>query len=266
MDALIIAGIAASVSGAGRGGLGGGGGLGGVNKQHLLPACGAWLAALTGLFLLSVNQDNYPDPWSGYAILGFMFTGTLIYRAEQGQVSRARAAVIAVTVLALTVAGGLWHGAQNPGLGTDSTAWRWQWGTSLAGAMATFAVGLALRHRRVPRALAWLGMISYSVYLLHPLILDAFRDVRVLHDATRDPGRADPAGARAARGGHRGQRRDLLRGREADAVAGPQGRQALGPCPRRDGRRPGLGQAAGRPGRPPPGTRKPRAAPPSAAR
>jgi peptidoglycan/LPS O-acetylase OafA/YrhL len=181
VDALIIAAITASVSGSGRGGMGGG--MGGTARR-LLPVGGAWLAALTGLFLVSVNQDNYPDPWSGYAILGFMFTGTLIYRAEQGQVSRARAAVITVTVLALMLGGGLWHGAQHPSLGTASTTWRWQWVTSLAGAMATFGIGLALRNRRVPRVLAWLGMISYSVYLLHSLVLDAFRDVHALHDAS----------------------------------------------------------------------------------
>jgi peptidoglycan/LPS O-acetylase OafA/YrhL len=153
--------------------------------RRLLPIGGAWLAALVGLLLVSVNQDYYPYPWSGYTILGFMFTGTLIYRAEQGQVSRAWAAVITVTVLALTLAGGLWHGAQDPSLGTASTAWRWQWGTSLAGAMATFGIGLALRNRRVPRALAWLGMISYSVYLLHPLVLNVFQSIHALHDASR---------------------------------------------------------------------------------
>ena len=62
--------------------------------------------------------------------------------------------------------------------------WRWQWVTSLAGAAVTFGIALALRNRKIPRFLAWLGVISFSVYLLHPLILDAFRDVPTLHDAS----------------------------------------------------------------------------------
>jgi len=167
-DALIIAGIALSVRG-------------GAGKRT---AVGAWLAGLTGLTALTVNQNHYPLPWSGYTILAFMFTGTLLYRAEQGQVSKVKAGVVAVVVLALTVGGGLWHGAQHPEWSTSGAQWRWQWVTSLAGAAVTFGIALALRNRKIPRVLAWLGVISFSVYLLHPLILDAYRDVPTLHGAS----------------------------------------------------------------------------------
>jgi peptidoglycan/LPS O-acetylase OafA/YrhL len=171
-DALIIAGIAASMSAP----------IGGPRR---LAVGGAWVAALAGLLLLTVNQNHYPFPWSGYAILAFMFTGTLVYRAEHGQVPKATAAAVAVAVLAMTTGGGLWQGALHPALGADTVQWRYQWVTSLAGAGATFGAGLLLRKRRVPRVLAWLGVISYSVYLIHPLVLNAFRDVPPLHDASR---------------------------------------------------------------------------------
>lgn len=36
---------------------------------------------------------------------------------------------------------------------------------SLALAGLTFAVAMAYRNKKVPRALAWLGLVSYSVYL-----------------------------------------------------------------------------------------------------
>jgi peptidoglycan/LPS O-acetylase OafA/YrhL len=56
-----------------------------------------------------------------------------------------------------------------------------QWATSVLLAGATFGVGLAARRVRVPRWCAWLGVISYSVYLLHTLVFDAYRSIPVLH-------------------------------------------------------------------------------------
>lgn len=135
---------------------------------------GATLAALVALVLVMFNQ-TYPYPWAGCVILALMFTGTVIYRAEKGEVSRVVAAAIAVGVLALTTVAGDWHGAHY------GHHWQVQWTTSVLLAGATFGVGLALRRVRIPRWWAWLGMISYSVYLLHPLILNAYRDIPVLH-------------------------------------------------------------------------------------
>jgi peptidoglycan/LPS O-acetylase OafA/YrhL len=137
-------------------------------------ALGATVAAACGLVLLLVNQ-SYPYPWSGLTILALMFTGTLIYRAEQGQVRARTAAVVAGAVLAETVAAGLWHGWRYGG------QWQAQWVSSIVLAAATFGLGLAVRKFRIPNGLAWLGLVSYSVYLLHPLVFDAYRDIPVLH-------------------------------------------------------------------------------------
>jgi peptidoglycan/LPS O-acetylase OafA/YrhL len=155
-DALILAGIALAVAGKSR--------LGGT------------LAAITVLVLLCVNQ-NYPYPWSGFTILALMFTGTLIYRAERGQVRKLTAAGLAIGVLALTIAAGEWHA------GPRDTAWKLQWASSILLAAATFGVAMLLRNRRIPRVAAWIGVISYSIYLLHPLILNAYRTFPALHHA-----------------------------------------------------------------------------------
>jgi peptidoglycan/LPS O-acetylase OafA/YrhL len=156
-DALIIAGIALAVT----------------DKRR--PArIGASIAALTGLVLVTINQD-YPYRWSGCVILALMFTGTVIYRAEQGQAGKAAAVAIVAAVLALTTAAGLWNGRH------ASAQWHYQWATSVLLAAATFGIGMAARKRKVPRAAAWLGVISYSVYLLHPLIFNVYRSIHALH-------------------------------------------------------------------------------------
>jgi peptidoglycan/LPS O-acetylase OafA/YrhL len=180
VDALILGGIALAV----RGGLAGGHGRPEVRA-------GAAVAALTGLVLITVNQ-GYPYPWSGCAILALMFTGTLAYRAEHRQAGRAAAAAIAVAVLALTTAAGIWHGARY------GAQWQAQWASSVLLAAATFGIAMAARNWRVPRVAAWLGVISYSVYLLHPLIFDAYRSVPALHRAHTTPVQAALFAALAA--------------------------------------------------------------------
>jgi peptidoglycan/LPS O-acetylase OafA/YrhL len=162
-DALVLGGIALAVS-----------------SRSVLARVGASVAGLTALILVMVNQGS-PSPWEGCVILALMFTGTLIYRAEQRQpgASRPVTAAIVVGVFALITVAGSWHGAQRH----ESHQWLVQWATSVLLAGATFGLGLAARHRRVPRWCAWLGLISYSVYLLHPLVFDAYRSVPALHRA-----------------------------------------------------------------------------------
>jgi peptidoglycan/LPS O-acetylase OafA/YrhL len=157
-DAGILVGLALAVTGRAR-----------------LRAVGVLLAAGTGLVLLLFNT-SYPGACTGLVILALMFTGTMLYRAEQGQLAWKHALTIAGAVLVMALAAGLWHG---PGGWTPGnlTQYRIQWTLCLVLAFATFAVGMSLRHKRVPGWLAWLGLVSYSVYLLHPIILTAYHSI-----------------------------------------------------------------------------------------
>ena len=139
---------------------------------------GSALAAATGLTLLLFNT-SYPYNWSGLTILALMFTGTMLYRAEQGEFSRVKAVVIAIIVFALAIVAGVWHSMMWHMDGHDQLPFDLQWIRCLVLAGATFAVGMALRHRTVPRVLAWLGLVSYSVYMLHPIVLNAYRSFHV---------------------------------------------------------------------------------------
>lgn len=102
-----------------------------------------------------------------------MFAGTVVHRWHSGVV-RLRTALLCVTTAlasgtALLAAVLLGHD-EPAALGTRSfgpmlVAW--------VGAYAVFGVGLVLRHRRPPRWLVRLGVVSYAAYLLHPLVLAA---------------------------------------------------------------------------------------------
>ena len=149
-----------------------------VSSRSRVARAGASVAGLTALVLVMVNQGAWQPP-EGCVILALMFSGTLIYRTQQRQpgTSTALTAAIVVGVLALITFAGIWHGEQRH----LSHQWLVQWATSVLLAGATFGLGLAVSGRRVPRWCAWLGMISFSVYLLHPLVFDAYKMVPALH-------------------------------------------------------------------------------------
>ena len=100
-----------------------------------------------------------------------MFTGTLIYRYTTGAVSRAAlirglvlAALAGVTVLGTA----LWG---NDLLFDDGTH---RFGPMLAAwviAYVLFLLGLLIWRSGAPAPIRWLGLISYSVYLIHALVI-----------------------------------------------------------------------------------------------
>jgi peptidoglycan/LPS O-acetylase OafA/YrhL len=134
---------------------------------------GAALAAVVAITLLAFN-GAWIAPWQALSILALMFTGTMFYRAEQGQYPWRKAIAVAVAVFGLAIASGLWY-SHAWGLSAHAELlWERRWFSSLLLAGLTFAAGLALRGLRWPRALTWLGLISYSVYLLHTLVVEVY--------------------------------------------------------------------------------------------
>jgi peptidoglycan/LPS O-acetylase OafA/YrhL len=155
-DVIVIAGLAAAICLRGT--------------PRLL---GASAAALLGVGLVAFNTA-WPYPWETLAILGLMFTGTTIYRADQGQYPWSRAIAAAVATIGCAIAAGVWHSHAWHIYGPAETLWERRYFISFTLAALTFAAGMACRNVRIPKWISWLGLISYSVYLVHPLVIEVY--------------------------------------------------------------------------------------------
>lgn len=144
-------------------------GLAGVlsGRRRAEIAGGLLLGALTlGLLLFDMDPAHARD---GLLIVAVMFTGSVIHRADHGHTSWRRATVVIAVVAAALLT--VWLGelaalnALTPRYVTRSVL-------TLLTFAGAFAAGRLLRRRHTPRWLARIGVLSYSIYLVHFVVIE----------------------------------------------------------------------------------------------
>ncbi|WP_328855136.1 acyltransferase [Microbispora hainanensis] len=124
-----------------------------VTANGRLRTAAAVIGGLLGLALVILGSRI--GAGQGLVIAATMFAGTAVWRAEQG----ALRPLWAVAALLMVIVSGVLV-AREPA-----------WAAAVLLAAAVFVLAFRLRHRPFPRWLAHLGVISFSLYLLHPLLL-----------------------------------------------------------------------------------------------
>jgi peptidoglycan/LPS O-acetylase OafA/YrhL len=132
-----------------------------ASQRRVVIVGGGVLGAVLAVLLLGWNQ-NPAHVGDGLLIPALMFTGTTLHRVEHGQIARGWAVVVPCAVV----------GAWCVQLHRDAPTLLPPVAITLAVVALSFAVGWLGRAHAIPRALRWLGVVSYSLYLIHRVVLD----------------------------------------------------------------------------------------------
>ena len=141
--------------------------------RRRLVVAGALLLGGLAATLLTVGQDP-AHVWDGLLIIAVMLVGTTIHRADHGLIRWWQAGVVAAVVAAGLLVN--WW-AQLASLGALTPRYVTRSVVTLVVFAGAFALFRLARRWRTPRLLAWTGLVSYSVYLVHYVLLELLRPV-----------------------------------------------------------------------------------------
>ncbi|WP_162002506.1 acyltransferase [Streptomyces sp. CB01881] len=155
-----------------------------LSGNPVLTRTGGVLVA--GLAVVLLLNNSRAPVFETLLIFATMFAGTVLYRAEHGQIDRLQAWLCCGFVVVAGVAIGWMYNRNGVEQNTWNSGWI-AWSASYTGAWATFLGGMALRKRRFPKVLTWLGAVSFSLYLLHVPLLHTIAPL-LAHPAPTTPG------------------------------------------------------------------------------
>jgi peptidoglycan/LPS O-acetylase OafA/YrhL len=144
-----------------------------ISRRRWAVVAGGALLGVVALTLPVINQDP-AHVWDGLLILAVMFTGTVIYRADRGLTGWWPVAVVSVVVSVALLHN--WF-AELASLDALTPRYMARSVITLLVFGGAFAAGMLTRGWRTPRLLARLGVLSYSVYLVHWVVLQVVAPV-----------------------------------------------------------------------------------------